>query len=100
VIGRRLIYRDGSVDPADLLRIGGVWVTHPVRTLADLARVQDDEHLCAARLLAESDRRLATQSIQWLRTHGSLPNKRSALPLLAGMAEQGRPVAGQEEVTR
>src|SRR3954452_7585169 len=36
---RRVVYRDPAVDPADLTRIGGVWVTSPARTMADLSRV-------------------------------------------------------------
>lgn len=86
VIGRRLLYRDLRVDPMDLVRISGVWVTVPVRTLADLSRIADDEHARAARLLADAVPGLAAHGVQWLHSHGALPNKRSALAFLRGLA--------------
>ena len=73
-----------SVDPADLMSIGGV-LGHdvPARTLADLSRVADDAHTRAARLLADAapglgGRRRSTGS----QAHGALPHKRSALAFL------------------
>ena len=44
VPSRHLVYRDLAVDPADLVSIGGIRVTTPVRTLEDLCRVGDDAH--------------------------------------------------------
>ncbi|HWM15089.1 MAG TPA: hypothetical protein VNP97_00715, partial [Microbacterium sp.] len=94
VLGRRLHYRDLPVDPVDLVKIGGVWVTRPVRTLADLSRVADDAHVHAAMLLADAVPGLVTEASSWLRTHGALPNKRSALAFLADLAamEADRPI--------
>ncbi|SFS04914.1 hypothetical protein SAMN04487846_1892 [Microbacterium sp. cf046] len=82
VIGRRLHYRDLCVDPSDLLSISRVWITAPVRTLADLARVDDAEHARAARLLMDAEPGLAEEAIEWLETHGALPHKRAALAFL------------------
>ncbi|MCR2761989.1 hypothetical protein NQ152_00555 [Microbacterium sp. zg.B48] len=98
VMGRRLLYRDLNVDPVDLMRISGVWVTDPVRTLADLSRVVDDEHARAARLLADAVPGLPARAIAWMAAHGALPNKRSALAFLRGLAARG--AVDQEEVTR
>lgn len=82
VIDRRLLYRDPRIDPADLIEVGGVWVTTPVRTLADLSRVSDDEHRTAARLLAGLLPGLAAATAAWLSSRGALPHKRVALALL------------------
>ncbi len=100
VIGRRLLYRDLSVDPADLMSIGGVLVTVPVRTLADLSRIPDDAHTHAARLMADAAPGLAAQAIDWLQSHGALPNKRSALAFLQELAARGSCGEPQEDVTR
>jgi len=100
VISRRLLYRDLSVDPADLRSIGGVLVTAPVRTLADLSRVLDDDHAQAARQMADTAPGLADQAIAWLESHGALPNKRSALPFLRGLAAREDHADAQDEVTR
>lgn len=86
IIDRRLRYRDLQVAERDLLRIGGVWVTTPERTLADLSRVRDDEHARAAVLLADSDPTLAESALRWLDCAGALPHKRSAHAFLRGLA--------------
>ena len=49
---RHLVYRDLAVDPADLVSIGGIRVTTPVRTLEDLCRVGDAEGLEKAMAMA------------------------------------------------
>jgi hypothetical protein len=104
VIGRRLVYRDLRVDPLDVMPIGGVQVTDPVRTLVDLSRVGDDDHARAARLMADADPALPRRAVTWFESHGALPNKRAALVLLSGLAEEiesRRTCSGpQEEVTR
>ena len=96
VIGRRLRYRDLCVDAADLLRIGGVLVTSPERTLADLSRFSDADHASAARMMADADAGLAARTLAWFDAHGPLPHKRSALVFLRGIAAQ----EGQDDVTR
>lgn len=100
VVGRRVLYRDLSVARTDLVRIGGVWVTEPVRTLSDLARITDDEHARAAKSLADAVPGLAEQALAWLDCHGALPYKRSALTLLAGLAAPEGPDDAQPDVTR
>ena len=100
VVGRRFIYRDLRVDPLDLVRICGVWVTLPARTLADLSRVGDDEHARAARMMADAAPGLAEQAVVWLQTHGALPNKRAALSLLSDFAVRAAHPQPQEDVTR
>ena len=94
VLGRRLRYRDLAIDPDDLLILGGVRVTTPGRTLADLARVDEAHHRHAARALAAALPGCAVAARTWLERHGSLPNKRAALALLAELA------ADQDDVTR
>ena len=88
VIGRRFVYRDLSVDIDDLLLIGDVWVTAPVRTLADLVRVPDPAHQRAAVAMAWAHPGLAAEAVHWLRRHPSLPHKRSALKTLAVLDER------------
>lgn len=99
VLGRRLHYRDLQVDPNDLARIGGVWVTVPVRTLADLSRVGDDAHVRAAALMADAAPGLAGHAVAWLEDHGALPAKRSALALLRALTAR-EAQAAQDDVTR
>ena len=91
---RRLVYRDLAVAPADLLRMCGVLVTTPERTLADLARLGDETHSRAAQLLAASAPGLVAAAIARLDS-GSLPHKRAALNLLRQIA-----ATAQEDVTR
>lgn len=110
VLGRRIVYRDLCVDAADLQSVGGVLITSPVRTLADLARVPDDEHAEAAGQLADLVPGLAEEAAGWLRGRGVLPHKRSALAFLRGIAARDHDRASgsaqddqdsaQEEVTR
>ncbi|MFB8147142.1 type IV toxin-antitoxin system AbiEi family antitoxin [Microbacterium sp. NPDC056003] len=85
VPSRRLVYRDLAVDPADLVTVGGVRVTTPVRTLEDLCRVGDDAHTRAARLLAMGRGDLVDAAIARLDA-GALPHKRGAIVLLRGLA--------------
>jgi len=94
---RHLVYRDLAVDPVDLEIIGGVRVTSPVRTLADLARVPDDAHVRAARLLAEGRSTLVADAVSRLE-QGALPHKRVAIEFLRGLSEPAG--ADQDDVTR
>lgn len=96
VIDLRLVYRDGCVAASDLWLLGGVRVTTPVRTLADLARVPDEEHAHAARLLSAARPSLAGEAIARLEGGGSLPHKRSALAFLRGLAAAEAAIAGSE----
>lgn len=91
---RHLVYRDLTVASEDLRLIGGVLVTTPDRTLADLARVDDTAHVHAARLLAGGDSDAAARAISRLEA-GVLPHKRVALARLRAFAAER-----QEDVTR
>ena len=91
---RRLVYRDLTVPPDDLLLLGGVLVTNPARTLADLARASDDEHRAAADLLASAQPGVVELAIARLE-QGRLPGKRNALAWLREYAAER-----QEDVTR
>lgn len=81
---RRLVYRDLPIDGDDLERIGGALVTTRLRTLVDLARVEDDAYSRAARLLADGDTALVGDAVDRLE-RGSLPHKRAAIALLRGI---------------
>ena len=82
---RHLVYRDLAVAPEDLETVGGVQVTTPTRTLADLCRIGDDDHTRAARLLADRRPELIDAAAASLH-RGALPHKRAALTLLRGLA--------------
>ncbi|KAA9110546.1 hypothetical protein [Microbacterium rhizomatis] len=97
VFGRRIVYRELRVLDEDLHRIGGVLVTSPARTLADLARVPDAQHLRAATSLAAATAGLAATAWEWLHAQGSLPRKRPAMSLLRQLDAA---CALQEDVTR
>jgi hypothetical protein len=92
---RQVLYRDRAVPAEELQLIGGVRVTTVPKTLADLARVADDEHARAARLLAAVNPDAVSMAIDAL-DNGALPHKRIALPFLRGLAAAG----AQDEVTR
>lgn len=92
---RQVVYRDRAVPIEDLQLIGGVRVTTMPKTLADLSRVDDDDHARAARLLAAMDPGAVAAAIAGLEL-GALPHKRTALAFLRGLAT----AAAQEEVTR
>ena len=88
----RVRYRDLQLPIHDLVRIGGVLVTTAERTLADLARVDDDEHRSAFALLADASPGLAKRAMAWLEGQGPVWAKRSGLVRLRSRV--------QEEVTR
>ena len=91
VVDRRLVYRDPRIDPDDVIIVGGVRVSSPPRTLADLARTSaPDSRLLAARW-ARDDPAVADAALAWFDRHRSLPHKREASRLLR---------AAQDDVTR
>lgn len=87
VIDRRLVYRDGCLAGADLCTFAGVWVTTPVRTLADLARRahHDDDAAQAVREFCRYAPGLAAETLAWFDTQGPLRDKRPAMRLLRTM---------------
>ncbi|WP_417562568.1 hypothetical protein [Microbacterium sp.] len=98
IVNRRVAYHDHPVPPSDVLRIGGVWVTTPGRTLADLVRDPTDAHLHAARLMIATGAAQAALGVSWLEQSGPVHNKRPALALLRAWACDAD--VGQPEVTR
>ncbi|TDN92933.1 type IV toxin-antitoxin system AbiEi family antitoxin [Microbacterium sp. BK668] len=96
VIDRRAIYRDPEVATDDLWRIGGVLVTSPQRTLADLARVPDDDYAEAARLVSDAFPGLALEAVAWFEQRRPVPHKRTAVAFLQGLSAR----SAQEDVTR
>lgn len=86
VLMHRLTYRDMCLDPHDITRLGGVWVTSPTRTLADLSRVPDAAHADGARMLAAFAPGLTHRAIDWLNGRGQLPHKAAGLRLLRTLA--------------
>ena len=106
VTDRQLVYRDLSVDSADLQVIGGVHVTSPVRTIMDLSRIDDGAPTYAARLLADAEPDAAARAIARLEA-GTLPHKRAAIARLRSFGRGSSDVAGevddagrQDDVTR
>jgi hypothetical protein len=88
----RVQYRDLQVPDVDLVLIGGVLVTTPERTLADLARIDDAEHRRAFELLADADPGLAARSLAWLAAQGPIWAKRAGREVLQARI--------QDDVTR
>lgn len=86
VMGRRFVYRDVAVADDDLLLLGGVLVTTAVRTLADLARVDDTAHREAMLSLAAERPGLARDAARWLDEHRPLPRCRPAMAVLSQLA--------------
>ncbi|TQJ32170.1 hypothetical protein [Microbacterium sp. SLBN-146] len=94
VIGVSLVYRDVALPLDDLQLIGGVWVTTPARTLADLVRIGDHAHTEVAQTLLHDVPGVGEQAEAWLAEHRGIRNRRPGIALLAKL------LAAQEEVTR
>lgn len=86
VIDHRIIYRDSALRRQDLVRLGGVLVTTPARTLADLARQRvggaDDEQTADAIGWLAADPASARAGIVALVLQDAVPGKPAALALL------------------
>ncbi|WP_029144223.1 hypothetical protein [Microbacterium luticocti] len=94
ILDRRIEYHDRRLDADQVMVLGGVHVTTPTRTLADLVRVADAAHREAAEMMVRTGIADAHTAVQWLHSAGPLPNKRAGLTLLRALA------ADQPEVTR
>lgn len=94
---RRFVYRDPAIGPGDLVLVGGVRVTSPVRTVVDLARTVDAVHADAARRMVRAAPPLAGEALARLAGSGPFPRKRAATSLLRELAATP---GGQDEVTR
>jgi len=81
-VDRRFVYRDPRIPDEDLVRLGGVPVTTPARTLADLARGTDER---ARSLLDQCGERAPDAvhgAIAWLEARRRVPRRLAALALL------------------
>lgn len=101
-IHRRFTYRDGWLEPGDLVVFAGVHVTTPERTLADLARLAttDAGSADAASALGAQHPGLADAALAWFATHGPVPGKRAAQRWLAALAQVEASSSVYDEVTR
>lgn len=93
-VRRDVRFRDTAIDPADVVALGGVRVTHAARTLVELAREASDPRC------AEAARRLATpgllaEAAAWLHAHRRFPGRRAALAFLDGV----QPTSGRRATT-
>lgn len=96
----RTIYRDQRIDPEAVVRIGGVWVTTPARTLADLVRAAHGGDPVRGHVEALLIWRphLAAEALGVLESGRSLHHKRPAIAFLRSLVEGGR--MPQDDVTR
>lgn len=81
-IGRRFVYRDTQIPEADLMRIAGVAVTTPARTVADLARSATAADLEMLRAFASADPDVLEAGRRLLRDAARMPRKRAASAVL------------------
>ncbi|MFJ6652327.1 type IV toxin-antitoxin system AbiEi family antitoxin [Microbacterium sp. NPDC091313] len=98
----RVCYHDVRLDGADLLHMGGVRVSSPARTIADLARFDDAGHPEALRAWCERDPDAAAAAVAWLAANPRLPHGGAATRLIKGLSAEVRSACGedQDEVTR
>jgi len=88
VIDRRLDYHDTPIPERDLVRMGGVSVTSPLRTLIDLARADTAAEAAAGRALLDAGDTTITEALSWLGEAGPLRGKRTALARVQAWAAQ------------
>lgn len=96
----RLHYRDLAVPACDLTSIGGLAVTSPARTLADLARDHcrgDTEAASVIDAMVMWRPELARHTVSWLEHAPPFHFKRPALEFLRRVTARAE---AQEEVTR
>ncbi|QCQ15980.1 MULTISPECIES: type IV toxin-antitoxin system AbiEi family antitoxin [Microbacterium] len=81
-VDRRFVYRDPRIPDDDLLRLGGVPVTTPARTVADLARGTDEAARGLLGQCAERAPEAIHGAIAWLDSRRRVPRRLAALALL------------------
>lgn len=81
-VDRRFVYRDPRIPDEDLVRLGGVPVTTPGRTIADLARGTDETVHALLGQCAERAPHAAHGAIAWLAAKRRVPRRLAALALL------------------
>lgn len=96
---RDVIVHQSRLPDSDVLRIGALVVTTPVRTLTDLvlSGVRDPEALRWAQLLAARSPALVSEVRSALESRERIPGKRRALALVAQLESDEQ---AYEEVTR
>ncbi|MGC5169889.1 type IV toxin-antitoxin system AbiEi family antitoxin [Micromonospora sp. DT81.3] len=84
LIDRRFLYRDGYIETDDVTTVGGVLVTAPARTTADLARIvqAEPDSAVALRGMARVFPGVLAEARAWFHAHGPVPGKRGALRVL------------------
>ena len=87
VFDRRIVVHDRGVDRVDRRRYAGVWVTTPARTLADLARADDEHVRGVTATLARLHPDAIPEALQWFAARGRMPHRRRATALLERLAE-------------
>lgn len=100
VLDLRLDYRDQLIGPQDLVGIGGLWVTSPARTLADLVRARyggaDLAELIESVLAWQPA--IAVDAVRLLERSGAVHYKRPALAFLRARTMSTEQT--QDDVTR
>ena len=87
VFDRRIVVHDRGVDRVDRRRYAGVWVTTPARTLADLARADDEHVRGVTATLARLHPYAIPEALQWFAARGRMPHRRRATAQLERLAE-------------
>ncbi|HWI32058.1 MAG TPA: type IV toxin-antitoxin system AbiEi family antitoxin [Microbacterium sp.] len=91
-IDRRFLYRDGCIETDDLVIVGGVLVTTPPRTAADLARLAGADPASSAALLGlvSAFPGVLDSARAWFDAHGPVPGKRDGLAVIDRMRAEVR----------
>ncbi|MDZ5143987.1 hypothetical protein [Microbacterium testaceum] len=95
----RAVFHDVRLPPADTVSLAGIHFSTPGRSLADLARSQDEQQRAVALAWARSDPRTRRGAQAWLDRHPTFPHGRRGTALLASVTADGDREA-YDEVTR
>lgn len=83
----RAVFHEVRLDPADVREMAGVHVSSAGRTLADLARSDDDIDVAVARAWASADPATGRAAESWLKRHPRFPRARRAVEVLTVAAD-------------
>lgn len=81
-VDRRFVYRDPRIPDEDLVRLGGVPVTTPARTVADIARGTDQTAHALLDQCVDRAPHAVHDGIAWLASKRRVPRRLAALALL------------------
>ncbi|MDR6691888.1 hypothetical protein J2X55_002818 [Microbacterium sp. 1154] len=95
----RVVFHDVRLPTEDTVTLGGIHLSTPGRTLADLARSDDVQQRATALAWAASDSRVRRDAEAWLARHPTFPYGRRGTALLASVTSEGDR-GGYDEVTR